>query len=111
MSDTIKEEVQPTAVVESQPTVADITMAGTTETDSKPEAVEAVAAAADATTAADSTKDAEQTEKAQNGEATGLAPMLKTTAQINRDNLKANRKFDPSTLEVTDDPVKIRTQV
>ena len=102
MSDTIKEvEAQPVAVVEAQPTVADITMADSTETDSKPEAVKATV---DTTAAADATK-------TQNGEATSLAPMLKTTAQINRENLKANKKFDPSVLEITDDPVKIRTQV
>lgn len=103
MSDTIREnEVQPVAVVESQPAVVDTPMAATTETESKPEAVKATA---------DTTTAAEQTDKAQNGAANSLAPMLKTTAQINRENIKANRKFDPSTLEITDDPVKIRTQV
>jgi len=103
MSDTIREnEVQPVAVVESQPAVVDTPMAATTETESKPEAVK---------TTADTTTAAEQTDKAQNGAANSLAPMLKTTAQINRENIKANRKFDPSTLEITDDPVKIRTQV
>jgi lupus La protein len=37
--------------------------------------------------------------------------ILKTTAQIDRENHKNNRKFDPSTREVTDDPVAIRKQV
>lgn len=37
--------------------------------------------------------------------------ILKTTAQIDRENLRNNRKFDPSTREVTDDPAAIRKQV
>ncbi|KAK4181816.1 hypothetical protein QBC36DRAFT_174284 [Triangularia setosa] len=36
--------------------------------------------------------------------------MLKTTAKIDL-NYKNNRKYDPSTQEVTDDPVQIRAQV
>lgn len=37
--------------------------------------------------------------------------MLKTKGQIDYDNLRNNRKFDPSVREVTDDPVAIRKQV
>lgn len=37
--------------------------------------------------------------------------MLKTTAQIDHKNYKNNRKFDPSSREVTDDPETIRKQV
>ncbi|XP_044722008.1 la domain-containing protein [Hirsutella rhossiliensis] len=37
--------------------------------------------------------------------------MLKTTAKIDLDNVRNNRKFDPSVREVTDDPDAIRKQV
>ncbi|KAL1883779.1 hypothetical protein VTK73DRAFT_8315 [Phialemonium thermophilum] len=37
--------------------------------------------------------------------------LLKTTAQLNKKAPSSNRKFDPSTLPVTDDPDKIRAQV
>ncbi|PFH62701.1 hypothetical protein XA68_12379 [Ophiocordyceps unilateralis] len=37
--------------------------------------------------------------------------MLKTKAKIDRENLRNNRKFDPSVREVSDDPVSIRKQV
>lgn len=67
----------------------------------------------------------EATSQAQNGadEETDAAPegqngadhkaggMLKTTGQIDRQNFKKNRKYDPNTQPVTDDPVKIRNQV
>ncbi|KAH6607852.1 rna-binding la domain [Trichoderma cornu-damae] len=39
------------------------------------------------------------------------ANVLKTTAKIDRENLKNNRKFDASVREVTDDPEEIRKQV
>lgn len=34
-----------------------------------------------------------------------------TEAQVDRKEFKKNRKYDPSTQPVTDDPVKIRNQV
>ncbi|KAK3323448.1 hypothetical protein B0T19DRAFT_442950 [Cercophora scortea] len=37
--------------------------------------------------------------------------LLKTTATINREDYKKNRKYDPSVLPETDDPTKIRAQV
>ena len=37
--------------------------------------------------------------------------ILKTTAKIDHENHRNNRKFDPSTREVTDDPDAIRKQV
>ncbi|KAF4963460.1 hypothetical protein FZEAL_10933, partial [Fusarium zealandicum] len=37
--------------------------------------------------------------------------ILKTTAQVDRENYRNNRKFDPTTREVTDDPEAIRKQV
>lgn len=37
--------------------------------------------------------------------------ILKTKAQIDYENHRNNRKFDPSVREVTDDPVQIRKQV
>lgn len=39
------------------------------------------------------------------------ANILKTKAQIDYENHRNNRKFDPSVREVTDDPVQIRKQV
>lgn len=47
-------------------------------------------------------------------EQTGTKPeanILKTKAQIDYENHRNNRKFDPSVREVTDDPVQIRKQV
>ena len=37
--------------------------------------------------------------------------MVKTTAKIDKENYKNNRKFDPSQREVSDDPAAIRKQV
>lgn len=37
--------------------------------------------------------------------------MIKTTAQIDREDVKKNNKFDPSVRDVTDDPEAIRKQV
>jgi lupus La protein len=37
--------------------------------------------------------------------------ILKTTAQVDYENPRNNRKFDPSTRDVTDDPAAIRKQV
>lgn len=37
--------------------------------------------------------------------------MLKTTRQINHRDFKKNRKYDPTTQPVSDDPAKIRAQV
>ncbi|KAK0715800.1 hypothetical protein B0H67DRAFT_250815 [Lasiosphaeris hirsuta] len=51
---------------------------------------------------------AESDEKAQVAKA---AVLLKTTAKIDRTDYKNNRKYDPSTQPVTDDPDKIRAQV
>lgn len=39
------------------------------------------------------------------------ADILKTTAKIDRKDPKKNRKFDPESREVTDDPEAIRKQV
>ncbi|KAK3688563.1 La domain-containing protein [Podospora appendiculata] len=51
-------------------------------------------------------------ETAQNGgDAEKKAPLLKTTATINREDYKKNRKYDASVLPETDDPTKIRAQV
>lgn len=60
----------------------------------------------------DATK-AESDEKAQavKAEEAKAAALLKTTAKIDRTDFKNNRKYDPSTQPVTDDPDKIRAQV
>ncbi|KAL2131646.1 hypothetical protein VTI74DRAFT_4773 [Chaetomium olivicolor] len=47
----------------------------------------------------------------QNGDDKKAATILKTTAQADTKDFKKNRKYDPSTQPVTDDPVKIRAQV
>ncbi|GAB1318913.1 RNA-binding La domain protein [Madurella fahalii] len=49
--------------------------------------------------------------KGQNGADQTAGGMLKTRGQIDRQDFKKNRKYDPSTQPVTDDPVKIRNQV
>lgn len=41
----------------------------------------------------------------------GTDNMLKTTTQPDHKNFRKNRKYDPSTQPVTDDPIKIRGQV
>ncbi|KAK4103675.1 hypothetical protein N658DRAFT_505338 [Parathielavia hyrcaniae] len=48
---------------------------------------------------------------AENGEETKTDALLKTTAQANHKDYKKNRKYDPTTQPVTNDPVKIRAQV
>lgn len=57
-------------------------------------------------------KPAEKVEdvKESKDEASASEP-LKTTAQIDYKDQKSNNKFDPTTREVTDDPVAIRKQV
>lgn len=50
-------------------------------------------------------------EKADAPEAKEDSKIIKTTAKIDYDNLNNNRKFDPSTRAVTDDPNAIRKQV
>lgn len=48
---------------------------------------------------------------AKNGEDKKAEGILKTTARINHKDFKQNRKYDPTTQPVSDDPVKIRAQV
>ena len=65
------------------------------------------------------TKETEQEEvkdvKAEEGDSkkedVASSDMLKTTAKTDYSNLENNRKFDPTTREVTDDPSAIRKQV
>ena len=49
--------------------------------------------------------------EAQNGEEKKAAGVQKTGDRPNPRDFKKNRKYDPSTQPVTDDPVKIRGQV
>jgi lupus La protein len=48
---------------------------------------------------------------AENGGDKTAANILKTTARADHKDFKKNRKYDPTTQPVTDDPVKIRAQV
>ncbi|KAF7544063.1 hypothetical protein G7Z17_g10246 [Cylindrodendrum hubeiense] len=57
---------------------------------------------------ADSTEEKPVEEKPTEGSDSKL---LKTTAKIDYENHRNNRKFDPASREVTDDPVAIRKQV
>jgi lupus La protein len=50
-------------------------------------------------------------ENTKNGEEKKAEKILKTTARINHKDFKQNRKYDPTTQPVSDDPVKIRAQV
>ncbi len=95
MSDaTVQEQVAAPAPVaeETAPAVeaekTDVTAAAENTAEKKPEE-----------TSDAQTNSEEKVEEKQNGEATNGA------------EFKTNRKYDPSTLPVTDDPVKIRSQV
>lgn len=72
------------------------------------QAVEETTPAVAATEESDKKMDVE--EEAQNGEKTA-DNIVKTTAQADHKDFKKNRKYDPSTQPVSDDPVKIRGQV
>jgi lupus La protein len=48
---------------------------------------------------------------AENGGDKTAANILKTNARADHKDFKKNRKYDPTTQPVTDDPVKIRAQV
>lgn len=50
-------------------------------------------------------------ESAEGDEKDGKSNILKTKGKIDYENHRNNRKFDPTTREVTDDPVAIRKQV
>lgn len=79
------------------------------------ETAPAVATAEEATPAAatadESEKKADAVPEAQNGEEKKSSEVLKTTARIDHKDFKKNRKYDPSSQPVTDDPIKIRGQV
>ncbi|KAH8172703.1 la domain-containing protein [Sarocladium implicatum] len=67
-------------------------------------------------TTAEETKSEETKPETENTESKdeasdGKPNILKTTAKHDKENKGNNRKFDPSTREVTDDPVAIRKQV
>ncbi|KAL2142738.1 hypothetical protein VTI28DRAFT_755 [Corynascus sepedonium] len=64
-----------------------------------------------AATTDESDKKTDAVEQAQNDEEKKAANVLKTTAKINHKDFKKNRKYDPTTQPVTDDPAKIRAQV
>ncbi|KAH6631786.1 hypothetical protein F5144DRAFT_231836 [Chaetomium tenue] len=56
-------------------------------------------------------KSDDSVQDAKNGEDKKAEGILKTTARINHKDFKQNRKYDPTTQPVSDDPVKIRAQV
>lgn len=90
-------------VINDQPQVA----AAATEAPPVEETTPTVAAADEG----DKTVDSAAAADAQNGEEKKSENMLKTTTQANPKDFKKNRKYDPTSQPVTDDPVKIRGQV
>ncbi|AEO55308.1 hypothetical protein MYCTH_2299001 [Thermothelomyces thermophilus ATCC 42464] len=64
-----------------------------------------------AATADEGDKKTDAAGQTQNGAQKQAANILQTTAKPNHKDLKKNRKFDPTTQPITDDPVKIRAQV
>jgi lupus La protein len=88
------------AAIKDQPGVA----VAATEAQPVAETTPAVA------TVDESEKEADAVPEAQNGDDKS-ADVLKTTARIDHKDHKKNRKYDPSTQPVTDDPIKIRGQV
>lgn len=75
-----------------------------------PEVQPAQEAAPAAATADEGDKKADAAGQAQNGNQKHAPNILQTTAKPSKD-IKKNRKFDPTTQPITDDPVKIRAQV
>lgn len=98
-------EAQNGAADEAQPAQETAPAAETSEQNTE----EADAASQAKNGAADEKTDAAA--EAQNGAEKKASDMLKTKGQIDRQDFKKNRKYDPSTQPVTDDPVKIRNQV
>lgn len=77
----------------------------------KPAPVEAAAPEANATPPKPADADAAAESKPE-GESKGESkPMLKTTAELNKESHAENVKSDPTALPETDDPVLIRGQV
>lgn len=66
---------------------------------------------AETTTEEQKPADAPEAAKADAAENKSAADVLKTKGRIDYENPKNNRKFDPSTRGVTDDPDAIRKQV
>lgn len=94
----------------NQPEVAATETPAVEQTTAAPVAEVEMADAVPTEAAAEKSEEkAEEKTEEQTG-ATKPLPMLKTTAKIDT-NYKNNRKYDPSTQEVTDDPVQIRAQV
>jgi lupus La protein len=89
------------AAIKDQPGVA----VAATEAQPVAETTPAVA------TVDESEKEADAVPEAQNGDEKKSTDVLKTTARIDHKDHKKNRKYDPSTQPVTDDPIKIRGQV
>jgi lupus La protein len=56
-------------------------------------------------------QDGKEEEEKANSDSKPASNMLKTTAKTDYENHRSNRKFDPTTREVTDDPDSIRKQV
>lgn len=64
-----------------------------------------------ATTEQSDAKVTEAAPPAENGADKTTETTAEQKAQVDRKDFKKNRKYDPSTQPVTDDPVKIRNQV
>ncbi|KEZ40513.1 La domain-containing protein [Scedosporium apiospermum] len=102
-----EEETKPVPTEAAAPVAA----TADSETTAKPETSQEVAPAA-----ADAQKDKDAADENAAANAEKEAPpkpanILKTTAQINREDHTKNVKSDPKLLPVTDDPVAIRSQV
>lgn len=99
------EAAQPEVVDQTAPAQPE---AATTETATATEEAkqDAPVAAAEA-----GEKKVEETAADKTEESAAPKTMLRTTAQINKKDYAANRKFDPSVLPETDDPELIRHQV
>lgn len=94
-------EVKPETVEEQKPAVDETVKAEQPAEETKPEAK-------DENT--EGTKDAKE-EDGKDETSDDKKNILKTKGQIDYENHKANRKFDPSARGVTDDPNAIRKQV
>lgn len=111
MSATIEDQADIVAVAEVEPTQEAAPVVVEAEnTDGKTETVEApvVEEKKDDAAAEQST---EETQEPQAAKADDKTKLLKTTGTIDRTDHRKNRKYDPSILPETDDPVKIRAQV
>ncbi|KAK4193852.1 La protein [Podospora australis] len=114
MSDSVQDQADVVAVPEVKTEETTPVVAEPAQTEVKAETTDA--AVADAPAVKEEAKDVAMTDAAPEEtsvktEETQPAKLLKTTAKINHEDHRKNRKYDPSVLPETDDPDKIRAQV